>query len=279
MRTTTHSVPDQSREHDGIFHASFSAAREIRARYVNVRPHRSMTSLKVTPYLLAQAVVLPLVVCGLLLLGKPLLLDFWRACILFWSGGFDLPFTILSRTNQAGEYSVRLYGGSADAFMPSNTMMLVTAVITLAAVALSLSLKDAKQPLKYPIWIISFVQAMALIYFWVTPSTFPYSIARHCEELMTIGFVVMLTTPVMLAVGYYILNQHLVIKLLHTVLILLFLAILIPHQVVAQALIMQHFSVLFMPVLYICFGAVFDALVFVALYSWAVSNVPANATV
>ena len=41
---------------------------------------------------------------------------------------------------------------------------------------------------------------------------------------------------------------------------------------------MQHLSVLFMPVLYICFGAVFDALVFVALYSWAVSNAPVDAT-
>jgi hypothetical protein len=33
-----------------------------------------------------------------------------------------------------------------------------------------------------------------------------------------------------------------------------------------------------MPVLYICFGAVFDALIFVALYSWAVSNAPMKAT-
>ncbi len=33
-----------------------------------------------------------------------------------------------------------------------------------------------------------------------------------------------------------------------------------------------------MPVPYICFGAVFDALVFVALYSWAVSNAPVDAT-
>lgn len=54
---------------------------------------------------------------------------------------------------------------------------------------------------------------------------------------------------------------------------------MVPHQVLAQALIMQHLSVLFMPVLYICFGAVFDALVFVALYSWAASNAPLDATV
>ena len=96
---------------------------------------------------------------------------------------------------------------------------------------------------------------------------------------MTIGYTVMLATPVMFAVGYYILNQSLFIKLFHTVLILGFFAILVPHQVLAEAFIMQHLSVLFMPVLYICFGAVFDALVFVALYSWVASNAPVNATV
>ena len=252
MRSSTHSIADQSREHDRIFHASFSAARQIRARHVKVRPHRAITPLKVTPYLLAQTIMLPLVMCGLLLWGKPLLLDFWRSCILFWSSGLDLPF--------------------------STTTLLVTTAITLAVLALSLGLKNAKLPLRYPIWIICFVLGMSLLYFWLTPSTYPYSIAHHCEELMTIGFVVMMATPFMLAMGYYILNQHLAIKVFHSVLILLFLAVMVPHQVLAQALIMQQFSVLFMPVLYICFGAVFDALVFVALYSWAVSDVPANAT-
>ena len=79
--------------------------------------------------------------------------------------------------------------------------------------------------------------------------------------------------------GYYILNQSLLAKLGYTLLILAFLTIMVPHQVLVQALIMQHLSVLFMPVLYICFGAVFDALVFVALYSWAASNAPADATI
>ena len=96
---------------------------------------------------------------------------------------------------------------------------------------------------------------------------------------MTIGYVIMVATPVMLAVGYYILNQNILIKLFHTTLILLFFTVMIPHQVLAQAFIMQHLSILFMPLLYICFGAVFDALVFVALYSWAASNAQANATI
>ena len=279
MTSITNSVSDQAREHDRVFHATFSAARQARASRVKVRPHRAMTPLKVTPYLLAQTVLLPLLLCGLLFWGKPLLLDFWRSCILLWSSALDLPFSLSNQLNEAGQYTLRFSSGPEGAPMPSSTTLVVTAVVTLMAFALSLRMEHAKLPLKYPLRIVCVIQTVTLIYFWLTPSAFPYSMARHSEELMTIGYVVMLSTPLMLAVGYYILNQSLWVKLFHTALILLFFAIMVPHQVLAQAFIMQHLSVLFMPVLYICFGAVFDALIFVALYSWAVSKAPADGTV
>lgn len=278
MSTRANSVSAQAREHDQVFHKTFDAARRARALRVKVRPHRAITPLRVTPYLAAQAVMLPILLCGLLLWAKPLLLDFWRSCILFWSARLDLPFSLASHANEAGQHPLIMGVVSEGAPMPGQTTLVVTALVTLAAFALSLRMKDAQLPLKYPVRIVCVLQFVALAYFWFSPSDFPYSIGRHSEELMTIGYGVMVATPVMLAMGYYVLNQSLLIKLLHTALILAFFAILIPHQVLAQAFIMQHLSVLFMPVLYICFGAVFDALIFVALYSWAVSNAPLKAT-
>jgi hypothetical protein len=279
MNSKTISVSDEAREHDRLFHTSFSMVKEARARNVKVRPHRAITPLKVTPWLLTQAIVLPVLLCGLLLWAKPLLLEFWRNCILFWSAGLSLPFGLSTRLNEAGQYALALSNVSEDALMPSTTTLLVTTVVTLVGFVFSMRMRDAALPLKFPLRIVCVVQLITLAYFWLTPSAFPYSVARHSEELMTIGYVVMLATPLMLGVGYYILNQSLLVKLFHTALILLFFAVMIPHQVLAQAFIMQHLSVLFMPVLYICFGAVFDALVFVALYSWAVSKAPMNATV
>ncbi|RZJ24991.1 MAG: hypothetical protein EOO54_07740 [Haliea sp.] len=279
MSSKTISVSDEAREHDRLFHASFAVVKEARARHVKVRPHRAITPLKVTPWLLAQAIVLPVLLCGLLFWAKPMVLEFWRSCILFWSAGLNLPFGLSTRLNEAGQYALVLSNVSGDALMPSKITLLVTTVVALAGFVLSLRMRGASLPLKYPLRIVCVVQLIALAYFWFTPSAFPYSVARHSEELMTIGYVVMLATPLMLAMGYYILNQGLLSKLFHTALILLFMAILVPHQVLAQAFIMQHLSVLFMPVLYICFGAVFDALVFVALYSWAVSKAPKDATV
>ena len=278
MLTKTISVSSETKEHDRGFHAAFMAVKQARRLHVKVRPHRAITSLKVTPYLLAQALVLPLILCALLYWGKPALLVFWRDCIVFWSSGLGLSFGQTFALDEAGQVVSRLTTGGVATPLPTMLALGLTALITIAGLALSLTMKGATLPLKYPLRIVCIVQLIAVIYFWWLPADFPYSIARHSEELLTIGYVVIMGTPVMLAVGYYILNQSLLIKLFHTALILGFLAIMVPHQVLAQAFIMQHFSVLFMPVLYICFGAVFDALVFVALYSWAVSSAPANAT-
>lgn len=278
MRLKKLSVSEEARVYDRDFHAAFSAVTQARAQHVKVRPHRAMTPLRVTAYLLAQAIALPILLCGLLLWAKPLVLEFWRSCILFWSGGLGLPFSRSAQLNEAGQYALLLTGTGDGAPLPTTTIMSVTAAVTLIAFALSLGMKNVLLPLKYPVRIVCVVQLVTLIYFWLVPTAFPYTIARHSEELMTIGYVVLLATPVMLAMGYYILNQSLLAKLFNTALILLFLVVMVPHQVLVQALIMQHLSVLFMPVLYICFGAVFDALVFVALYSWVASNAPMEAT-
>ena len=278
MTSSNHSAPAQVREHDSAFRATFAAAKLARAHRVKVSPHRSLTPLKLTPFLLAQTIVLALVLCGLLFWAKPMLLGFWRDYILLWSGALHLPFTVVRQLNDAGVYTDRLSSGLSPTPLPGTTTMAVTAVVTLLGLVLSMRLDHAKLPLKYPLRIVCVIQAVTLAYFWLWPTEFPYTVARHSEELMTIGYMVMLATPLMLAVGYYILKQSLAVKLFHTALILLFFTIMVPHQVLVQAFLMQHLSVLFMPVLYICFGAVFDALIFVALYSWAVSKAPANAT-
>ncbi len=262
-----------------MFSAAFAEVRSARARLVQVRPHRAITPLTVTPYLLAQAILLPVILCAVLYWAKPQLFDFWRGCILFWSGQLDLNFGLSALLNDAGQHALMLPRREQEAPMPGAIMLVLTSVVAIAVFALSFGMKRAKLPLKIPLRIISVVQLIAVVYFWLAPTDFPYSIARHSEDLMTIGYALMLATPLMLAIGYYILNLSLPVKLFHTALILLFMAIMVPHQVLVQAFIMEHLSVLFMPVLYICFGAVFDALVFVALYSWAVSNAPVDAAV
>ena len=268
----------QAKASDKEFYAVFAAAKKARAKLVS-RPHRALSPLTMTTGLRLQALLIPIILCSLIWLAKPMLFEFWRQCILYWSGTLNLPFTLSTRLNRVGQYGLQFPGDLDGGQLPSQTVMAVTAFLTAAAFAATFVMNRATFPLKYPIRIVCVIQFVTLVYFWWAPSSFPYHIARHSEELMTIGFVVMLITPVMLAMGYYVLKLSLWRKLFNSALILLFFVVMVPHQVLAQAMFMQHFSILFMPIMYICLGAVFDTLVFVALYSWVASNVPKNATV
>jgi hypothetical protein len=260
------------------YQAVFSAARKIPGHRIKSRPHRAIASLKVTPFLLTQSLVLPFILVGLLYWAQPLIFDFWKTYIEFWSQNLAFPFNLTMKLSETGRVTLSVLNDQTISQMPSLNTLVITAVTTLIGFALSLRMSNNKLPHKYPLRIICVIQFITLLYFWILPNAALYSVAEHCEELLSIGYVVLLATPIMLAMGYYILNQSLLKKILNTMLILIFLSIMIPHQVLAQALIMSHFSIVFMPVLYLCFGAVFDALVFIALYSWIVSNATVDAT-
>ncbi len=278
MNSKIITVSQESRLHDQAFHETFQAVKAMKSRHVQLRPHRSMTPMKVTPWLMIQAIGLPIVLCALLWWAKPTIIEFWQGCIELWAGSLGLPLLLIDGMGNEISLGATPVSGWSDTPLPGRATMLITAVLTLAALVLSLVMKGAMLPLKYPLRIMSVIQAAALVYFALNPTSFPYSITRHSQELINIGYVGILATPVMLGVGYYILNQRILIKLMYTTLIIMFLLIMVPHQVIMHALILQNFSVLFMPVLYICFGAVFNAIVFIALYSWAASNAPPHAT-
>lgn len=123
MRSKTISVSTETKKYNQGFNAAFLAVRQARAEHVRVCPHRATTPLKVTPYLLAQALLLPLVICTLLVLGKSALLGFWRDCILFWSGGLGLPFVIGAQFNESGQFAEVLSTAMASTPMPSMTTL------------------------------------------------------------------------------------------------------------------------------------------------------------
>ena len=279
MRSKNYSVSDESRAYDRRFHEAFTAAENARARLISIRPHRSLTPLKVTSYLLLQALLLPVVLCGLLLWMQPQLLEFWRHCIIFWSDQLALPFSLSSQINEASSpLGLQWRQTGPGGKIPGLTNFAITTATTLLVFALSFHMKNKTTPLKYLVQIMCGVQIFTLIFYQLNPARFTGSVARHSEELMVMGHVVMLLTPVMMTIGYYILNQSLLSKLLYTVVILLFFAVMVPHQVLVHALILKNVSTLVMPLLYICFGAVFDVVVFIALFSWVASKAPLNAT-
>jgi len=275
MEQTTDTPPNR----ETAFATARAALERAHQRHIHVRQHRAMGHLTFGPYLLLQATVLPILFCGLLLLAQPYLLEFWRDFILTWAQRLDMPL-VTSGPGSNGTSRLGIAWLTTDPAwgLPSARALATTAVLTLAAFGASFSMNGHLLPLKYLLRILCAVQALAVLFFWLHPESFPYGIANHINDLVSMGYSLLVAIPVMLALGYYVLNIGLGIKIVHTVLMLLYFVVFVPFQVIAHMLVLQNLSLLFMPVLYICFGALFDMLVFVALYSWAASTVPARAT-
>lgn len=261
---------------------AFASARQALARahkrHIQVRQHRAINHLTIGPYLLLQAVLLPALFCGLLVWGQPHLFDLWRDYILVWAQQLDIPLAASAGGEVATKLGLTWQVESPMLDVPSGGILAITGVATLVAFLTSFAMSGRMFPLKYLVRILCVIQGLALAFFWLFPASFPYNIANHANDLASMGNVLLLAIPVMLALGYYVLNIGLGTKILHTVLILLYFMVMVPFQVIGHVLILQHFSLLFMPILYICFGTLFDMLIFVALYSWAASTAPAQAT-
>jgi hypothetical protein len=263
-------------ERESAFAAALVALARAREKHTHVRPHRAINRLAMRPALLLQSLILILGFCGVLLVLKPQLFVLWRYIIEFWAGLLDMPLGSVALRDDESALGLR-WTRNAGADLPSNATLALTALVTLVAFFCSFAMNGSALPLKYLVRILCAVQTLSLLFFWVAAAQFPYSVASHMRDMSTNGYVIMVAIPVLLSLGYYVLNIGVTTKVAHTVAILLFFVVLVPHQIVGHALILQHFSLLFMPLLYVCFGALFDMLVFIALYSWAASMAPPDA--
>ena len=257
----------------GILHDAFVALERVRVAHPNPE-HRSRRRLQFRASTLTDMVLVVVVLCGALFLARPWLMEAWHSVILWWASQLGVPVaTVLSRGVDGSRW-LALDVGSP---LPTAITGLVTAAVCIVAYAASFWMSDRQVPLKYLVRILCIVQATALLFFVVWPSRFPYNVPGHINAMLNIGFYLMLALPVLLALGYAVLRLPLHKKLLHPALMLGYFALMLPHKAVLHILILINFSTLFMPLLYFCFGVVFDLMVFVALYSWLVSRVPVEA--
>lgn len=263
---------------EAAFESASIAIQDAKTRHAAARQHRAISRLTVEPYLLAEAIVLPIFFCGLLLLAEPHLMGFWRDTIIFWVSRMDIPLQAQQHAMTIGALRFDWINHNNPSTMPDFAMKLVSALVTFLLFALTTRMRSKLLPLKYLLRILCTVHTAALIFFTYLPSQFPYSIPDHMRDLISMGYMLILAIPVLLAIGYYLLHLPLVTKITHSVAILAYFIVMTPLKVVLHTVVLYHLSLLYMPLLYICFGAVFDVLIFVALYSWIVSRLPEQAT-
>lgn len=264
---------DARRKADALRDAALTL-RRIRAERGQAPAHRAMKRLQRGPGTVLLAATLAIVLCMALAWARPQILSFWNDCLGFWLSRLSLPLRTELLDPAAGHMRFTWTGGVADMHMPGPNLKAGTGVVLALLFGWTYFFSDANLPLRYLVRIVCGVHGLALLFFWLAPSQFPYTTTDHLGDMVHMGLLLLFAIPVMLAVGYYLLPATLPTKIFHSLLILTYFIVLVPHQVVLHALVLHYGSILCMPLLYICFGTVFDVLLFIALYSWVVSRLP-----
>ena len=273
-----HHAPPHVRE------AAFAPARQIQAQAQTEHrlgsPHRSIQRLIPGPRLLLQMTLLPLALSGLALAAQTWLYAFWQAYLLAWAGWLHLPLKLRTGADPASDrplgHGLGLVWTPGDASwaLSLSSGVWLGAALCLLAWLVSGRWPGKALPIKYLVRVVVVVQAVAVAYFWWAPDALPHSVLDHLGDVLDTGDVLIVAIPVLLGLGYFALNISLWVKLRSAVLLMGYFVLMVPHQALVHLVVLQHLSVAFMPVLYICFGALFDMMVFVALYAWIVSLAP-----
>lgn len=210
----------------------------------------------------------------LLWVGRAQLLALWQSLLAAWAAALHLP--LQWQTVSGG---LRLVVSSLDdgTTLPSLWGLGGTALAGLLLWLASARLPDAWLPLRVLLRALLLVQAVALLFVVLRPAQFPYTLGSHLSTLLNLGYGFLLAVPVLLALGWGVLALPWWQRLLVPLALVGWLALLLPHKALLQVWLLAHSSVLYMPVLFVALGPLFDLMVFVALYGWLLSLRPAGA--
>lgn len=198
---------------------------------------------------------------------KPGLVGFWDSVISFWAARLELPLvaSVIS-TPDPGVWSMQT--------MPSSLTLTWTWLGLFSLWGMTHFFSDRFHPLKVMLRALCLIQGTACAFFMLAPASFPYTVTQHMRALLDMGYGLMLAVGPMLALGWGILMPSLAAKILAPLGVLAYFAVMLPHKVLLHAWILANGSALFMPVLFLCFGALLDLWVFIALYAWLVGQIP-----
>lgn len=270
-------TPSMTRLTPAQQNALLSAQEELQLARIALEgagPHRSLLRTGWNTTTLLGVVLMSTVPMAVLLMLHRPLMALWHNLLLWWAERLALPLT---HAAVDGESTLVWLAGSAHAQLPSPLTGTVTAALIVGAYVATYALSDRQLPIKYVVRVLCFVQASALIFFLMVPSRFAHTLSGYLSATLDAGFALMLVLPVLLAFGWGVLRVPTYQKLLYPALLVGYFVLMVPHKALLHLLILQQFSVLFMPIMYIFFGAMLDLMIFVALYSWLASMAPADA--
>jgi hypothetical protein len=251
--------------------AALHSARHRGWRGGLISPHRAFVRLRLTPSRVIES--LALASCGSItwIFALPVVGRFWGHIFAFWSHalGFNAEVTMVPQGwGSHIHFALPCFGLVAGP--ASGTYWYITAAITTLAFASTFLLSDEILPWSYLIRSLCLLQATALAYFALASARFPHDLPSYTVSMLVFSCILIGLVPILYAFTFYLLNFTLIQKIFLTLVTMVHLVLLAPHQYLLHVYLL-HGSVLLMPVLYFVFGPFLDILAFIGFYSWGMS--------
>jgi hypothetical protein len=232
--------------------------------------HRALTHFRLGPMNVIISISLFFLFSCLWIVALPWLCEFWNRAL-----GLGLRVLPLNARMEIADHhfrfvTLRIPFLRMEPVLPDLQTWSLTCAITLLVFAGTFFLSKTLVPVIYLARGVLLIQATSLIYFALWPTSFPHSPDSYMEALITAGIGLISVIPLLFGLTYYIFDFGLLRKVALTAMTMIHLAIFLPFQVLAQALVLQK-TVLFMPVLYIVFGMPVQVLLIIAFYSWGMT--------
>lgn len=236
-----------------------------------IAPHRSMIGLEVSRWLLIDLLVLPLMFTLTVFVVLDPLMDGWRWIFDSLRGPLGLPGVVATRVVELGPITVPIPFYTAESAWPAAIDLRSGWVLTALLAVAGVLLRGRYTPFGYFLRALAVIQLTAQLWFSLAPPPFTYALSQYMAGLLVCGVVILLLSPVLVSVTYFIFDFPLWQKAMLMTMLLLHLALFLPLQAVVHAWILHRTSLLSMPMLFLVFGVLFDVFVYVALYGWGMS--------
>lgn len=263
-------------DRDGENRASLRRLSRLGHHGTQIRVHRSLDTLHLRGTVLFTALLLPVFVTAAMAVGYDGLLTAWEWVLRI---GLDR----LGVVGSVERVPVPMLGWSLPVLIvqihswyPDALVLWTTFAMVIAVVLASCYLPEWALPIAYILRAGCLVQAVALLVFFFWPASFPYDSPQHLRDIFALSAAFMGLVPWIHAFTYYIFDFGILRKIALTAYTLLFLACYAPVKILVHAYILDRFSLLFMPILFLVFGVALDVFILIALYAWGMSWRPAH---
>jgi hypothetical protein len=232
--------------------------------------HRALTHFRLGPMNVIISISLFLLFSTIWVIALPWLCGIWNRALAMGLRVLPLDARMEVADRHIGFLRLQIPYLRMEPILPDLKTWSLNCAVTLLLFTGTFFLSKKLVPVIYLGRGILLIQASALLYFALWPTSFPHTPDSYMEALVASGIGLISVVPLLFGLTYYIFDFGLWRKALLTALTMLHLTIFLPFQVLAQAMVLQK-TVLSMPVLYIVFGMPVEVLVVIAFYSWGMT--------